>query len=249
MSLKVEYLGWAAFILTGPSGTRAVTDPYLLGSSQTKVPASPVKPEDVDVDLIIVSHCAGDHFGQALEILSNSDKSKLLGDHSTLCLAERAGYGGTWDPRMELTTSGATYEQGDFIIHAVDARHIAFKHFPDGSYLTGEPLCYIIEVKDGPTCFFGGDTSVTYDMKLWGELFHPDIAFIGIGGVDLGGRSLDEMNLAAAEICAVLLGVKKVIPMHYRTEEYLEKFRQHLAVRCPKCECIAMKAGEMVEFL
>ena len=168
MSLQVDYLGWAAFILTGPTGTRLVTDPYLSGNPQTKVPPSPVKPEDVHVDLVVVSHCAGDHFGQTLEILANSDTTKLLGDHSTLCLAERAGYGGTWDPRMELTTSGATYVQGDFTIHAVDARHIAFKHFPDGSYMTGEPLCYIIRVKDGPTCFFGGDTSLTYDMKLWG---------------------------------------------------------------------------------
>ena len=63
------------------------------------------------MDLVVVSHCAGDHFGQTLEILANSDITKLLGDHSTLCLAERAGYGGTWDPRMELTTSGATYVQ------------------------------------------------------------------------------------------------------------------------------------------
>ena len=91
MSLKVEYLGWASFVLTGPTGTRAVTDPYLSGNSRTKVPPSPVKPEDVQVDLIIVSHCAGDHFGQALEILANSKTTKLLGDHSTLCLAERAG--------------------------------------------------------------------------------------------------------------------------------------------------------------
>ena len=246
MSLQVDYLGWAAFILTGPTGTRLVTDPYLSGNPQTKLPPSPVKPEDVHVDLVVVSHCAGDHFGQTLEILANSDTTKLLGDHSTLCLAERAGYGGTWDPRMELTTSGATYVQGDFTIHAVDARHIAFKHLPDGSYMTGEPLCYIIRVKDGPTCFFGGDTSLTYDMKLWGELFRPDVAFLGIGGVDLQGRSLDEMDPPAAAICAEMLGVKTVIPMHYRTQEYLEQFQQYLAVRCPECRCLAMKAGESV---
>ena len=246
MSLQVDYLGWAAFILTGPTGTRLVTDPYLSGNPQTKVPPSPVKPEDVHVDLVVVSHCAGDHFGQTLEILANSDTTKLLGDHSTLCLAERAGYGGTWDPRMELTTSGATYVQGDFTIHAVDARHIAFKHFPDGSYMTGEPLCYIIRVKDGPTCFFGGDTSLTYDMKLWGELFRPDVAFLGIGGVDLQGRSLDEMDPPAAAICAEMLGVKTVIPMHYRTQEYLEQFQQYLAVRCPECRCLAVEAGESV---
>lgn len=247
MRCKVDYLGWASFILTGPGGTRMITDPYLKGDRRLQVPASPVKPESIRVDLIAVSHCAGDHFGQALEILENNHDAKLLGDHSTLCLAERAGYGGVWDPRMELTTSGATYVQGDFTIHAVDARHIAFKHFEDGSYMSGEPLCYIIRVKDGPVCFFGGDTSLTYDMKLWGELFHPDVAFIGIGGVDLQGRSLDEMAPPAAALCAQMLGVKKVIPMHYRTPDYLELFQTHLSVRCPDCECIAMKAGESIE--
>ncbi|UQT49991.1 hypothetical protein M5E87_10610 [Flavonifractor plautii] len=50
----------------------------------------------------------------------------------------------------------------------------------------------------------------------------------------------------AAAICAEMLGVKTVIPMHYRTQEYLEQFQQYLAVRCPECRCLAMKAGESV---
>ena len=245
--MKLQYLGWASFLMTGADGTTVLTDPYLVGNERTQVPPSPFKAKDLVVDLIAVSHCAGDHFGQAIEVMANSSKTKMLGDHSTLCLAERlGGYGGVWDPRMELTTSGATYVQGDFTIHAVDARHIAFKHFPDGSYLTGEPLCYIIEVKGGPTIFFGGDTSVTYDMKLWGEMFQPDVAIIGIGGVDLDGRSLDEMDPRAASMCAQMLGVKKVIPMHYRGQAYLEEFRTQLAKRCPDCQCVAMAAGEAI---
>ena len=89
MSLRLQYLGWASFLLTGPNGTTAVTDPYLVGDPRLQVPPSPVKAKDIVVDLVIVSHCAGDHFGQALEIMANSEKTKLLGDHSTLCLAER----------------------------------------------------------------------------------------------------------------------------------------------------------------
>lgn len=54
------------------------------------------------------------------------------------------------------------------------------------------------------------------------------MAFLGIGGVDLQGRSLDEMDPPAAAICAEMLGVKTVIPMHYRTQEYLEQFQQYL---------------------
>lgn len=154
--MKIQYLGWASFLIVGPNGTTAITDPYLSGNTKTQVPPSPVEPQNIKVDLIIVSHCAGDHFRQALDIMTNSSQTKLLGDHSTICLAERFGYSGVWDPRMELITSGATYKQGDFKIHAVDARHIAFKHFEDGTYLTGEPLCYIIRIKDGPVIFLVG---------------------------------------------------------------------------------------------
>ena len=52
------------------------------------------------------------------------------------------------------------------------------------------------------------------------------------------------MDPPAAAICAEMLGVKTVIPMHYRTQEYLERFREHLAVRCPDCACLAMRPGE-----
>ena len=42
------------------------------------------------------------------------------------------------------------------------------------------------------------------------------------------------MDPPAAAICAEMLGVKTVIPIHYRTQEYLEQFQQYLAVRCPE---------------
>lgn len=38
-------------------------------------------------------------------------------------------------------------------------------------------------------------------MKLWGEVYKPEVAIIGIGGVDLSGRSLDEMDPEDAAIC------------------------------------------------
>ena len=54
------------------------------------------------------------------------------------------------------------------------------------------------------------------------------------------------MDPPAAAVCAEMLGVKTVIPMHYRTREYLERFRRHLAVRCPGCACAAMEPGESI---
>ena len=246
MSLDVHYLGWSSFIFTSPKGVKIISDPFLAGDDLLQIPKSPVDPKDIVVDVIMTSHCANDHFAQAMDILANSDTTKVLGDHSTICMVERAGYGGTFGPRAELTTSGATYVEGDFSIRAVDARHISFNHFEDGTYMTGEPLCYFVSLDNGPTLFFGGDTSITYDMKLWGEVYKPDVAFVGIGGADIKGRSLDEMDPEDAAVCVQMLGVKKAIPMHYRTQEHLDRFIKALAERCPDCECIPMKAGEHI---
>ena len=248
MALKVQYLGWASFLFTGSKGSTFLTDPFLAGDEVLGIPATPVDYSNLTVDLIVASHPANDHFAQAMEIMGHSETTKILGDHTTMIMAEMAGFGDLNGPRCELTTSGATYPFGEFQIKAVDARHIAFRHFEDGRFITGEPLCYIIKMEDGPTVFFGGDTSVTLDMKLWGELYKPEIAFIGIGGVDLGGRSLDEMDPEDAAVCAKMLGVKKAIPMHYRGTEYLERFKKALAEQAPGCECISMSYGEEMTF-
>ena len=208
MDTKLKYLGWASFLFTDRNGVTMVTDPFLAGDEELGIPKSPQDPAALTVDLVLASHPARDHFEQGPQIISNSEKTRVLGDHSTLITVERHGIQG----RGELTTAGAAFEIGAFKITAMDARHIA---------------------------------AVTYDMKLWGELFHPDYAIIGIGGVALGGgRSLDEMNPDTAAVCCRMLGVKHVIPMHYRQPEYLERLKANLAAQGGQCTCIDLKAGQ-----
>lgn len=242
MSIKLQYLGWASFLLTDSQGNTLLTDPFLAGDDFMHVPKSPVDVKDVTVDLIIASHASKDHIEQAPAVLANSEKTRCLGDHVTLIYLGKHGYKG----RGELTTAGAIYEMGDFKITAYDARHISFAVFGDGTYLTGEPLVYIIECKNGPTFFFGGDTSITYDMKLWGEVHNIDYALVGIGGVLFpSGRSLDEMNPESAAIACDLLGAKYAIPMHYREREYVERFGKNLQAR-GNCELIDLLPGQEI---
>jgi len=246
MSVHVQYLGWASFLFTDSHGNTLLTDPFLVGDPKKKIPKSPIDPKDIVADLIVVSHPARDHFQQGPQILSNSPKTRCLGDHSTLIYLENYGY----KDRGELTTAGAIYEMGDYKITAYDARHIAFARMPGGSLITGEPLVYIIEIKNGPTVFFGGDTSLTYDMKLWGELHHPDYAIIGIGGVQFpDGRSLEEMNPDSAAKCAELLGVKHVIPMHFWKEDAVDRLRVNVEMLLPDCDVICLNYGEEIDLV
>jgi L-ascorbate metabolism protein UlaG (beta-lactamase superfamily) len=67
----------------------------------------------------------------------------------------------------------------------------------------------------GVRIFCGGDTSISEDMKTWQELYRPDIAVLGIGGMWLGPLDVVELPPADAALAAKWLGVRTVIPMHY----------------------------------
>jgi len=69
---------------------------------------------------------------------------------------------------------------------------------------------YILRFPDGFTVYHAGDTAVFGDMQLIGRLYQPNIALLPIGDhFTMGPRE-------AAEAIR-LLGVKRVIPIHYGT--------------------------------
>ena len=68
----------------------------------------------------------------------------------------------------------------------------------------------MVRFENGQTIYFAGDTSVFGDMRLIGEMYHPEIAFLPIG-------DLYTMGPEQAAMACELLGVKQVVPMHYGT--------------------------------
>ena len=65
---------------------------------------------------------------------------------------------------------------------------------------------------DGVSIYDAGDTALFSDRKLIGELYHPDIACLPIGG-------RYTMGPAEAMMAAEFVGAPVVIPMHYNTFE------------------------------
>ncbi len=53
--MKIKFLGHASFLITSDSGTRIVTDPYVVGGPLT------YKPISETADIVTVSHGHGDH--------------------------------------------------------------------------------------------------------------------------------------------------------------------------------------------
>ncbi len=81
-------------------------------------------------------------------------------------------------------------------------------------------------MEDGLTIYFAGDTAVFGDMALIKRLYQPTLAFLPIG-------DRYTMGPEAAAVACELLGVQRVVPMHFGTFPELtgtvERFRQLVA--------------------
>ena len=81
---------------------------------------------------------------------------------------------------LEPMNKGGTIEVKGLRITMTDACHSS-SFDENGIVYLGEPAGFIVRLENGQTIYFAGDTSLFGDMKLIGELYKPDIAFLPIG--------------------------------------------------------------------
>jgi L-ascorbate metabolism protein UlaG (beta-lactamase superfamily) len=120
-----------------------------------------------------------------------------------------------WLERKGIThlaamNKGGSLETAGLRISMTHARHSSSCVENGETIYLGEACGYVLVLEDGLRIYYAGDTSIFGDMKLLGELYRPDIAFLPIGDRFTMGPE------AAARACE-LLGVRQVVPMHWGT--------------------------------
>jgi L-ascorbate metabolism protein UlaG (beta-lactamase superfamily) len=231
MSISITWLGHSTFLIVFPNGKRVVTDPWL---GNPNCPPRFAKPEALKpVDLILVSHGHSDHTGDVAG-LARATNAPIV------CLFEVGIYltdKGLKDVRdMGI---GGTQTVGDFTITMTNAVH-------SGSVVDGGRIVYlggaagfVVRSAGAPTIYFAGDTALFGDMRIIGEIYKPEIAFLPIGDHYTMGPD-------TAAIAAEWLGVKQVVPMHWGTFPLLTgtpaMLKEKLAGK--KIDVLEMKAGE-----
>jgi L-ascorbate metabolism protein UlaG (beta-lactamase superfamily) len=243
MAITLRYLGWSSFEITLEDGRRIVLDPMLAGSPDDGIAPSPVRAEELDPDLVLVTHAAGDHVGDAFPILARG-KGTLLCDVATRFLAVNAGIPAG---RILAMVPGVRFDLGGFFVKALPAHHLSFRPLGDNKFISAPPLSYLVTSLDGVRVFFGGDTSISLDHRLYGQLYKPDIAVLGVGGVNVAGQCLTELYPEEAALVAKWLGARVAIPVHYRFEEG-KSFAKELRRQAPKAKAAIMQPGERLEF-
>lgn len=190
--------------MESPSGVRVLIDPYIKGN-----PFTSREPADFfGVDLILVTHAAFDHMGDTLEIMKNS-RAQLVAGFEVCQLCHRQGV----DPeRTWVTIYGDKRSHLGFTVRTVQAKHASFLR-QGNEVITGVPFGYMVSSQEGICLYHPGDTALFSDMKLYRELYRPQIMLVGIDKI--AEPYPCEMTPHEAAIATQWLSPDVVIPAHY----------------------------------
>ena len=206
--IKFSFFGGMTVLLEDENGYKVLLDPYF-----SKNPHQIRQAKDFyDVDLICVTHNAGDHYGDTTELMLNS-KAKLVACNDVIARAKKECGDAVETDRFYTTIYGDDKAFDAVVIRTVLAQHISRTDIGGGLGSFGPPLGFVLLFNDGATYYHAGDTSLYGDMKLIRELYHPNVAALPIDRwKPRQGRVLPSREAA---IAAAWTGVEVVIPGHY----------------------------------
>lgn len=210
------WYGHSCWEVRTPGARTILLDPWFSN------PTSPKAPDAVDrCDLMLVTHGHFDHFGDALIIASRTRPTWPCIHELSLWLERNFAH----KDRLIGMNKGGTVEVEGIKVTMVHADHSAGDMYAGSEtplYL-GEPVGLVVELENGYRFYFAGDTEVFGDMRLIGERFRPELAFLPIGGHFT-------MDPIAAAHAVELLGVKHVVGMHFGTFPILTGTPEQLRV-------------------
>jgi L-ascorbate metabolism protein UlaG (beta-lactamase superfamily) len=225
--MKLTWLSHSAFLLEGRS--KILIDPFLSGN-----PKAPCKPEDIECDVICVTHGHGDHLGDSL-LISKKNNSPIIAIHEIAKFAEKNGCEG-----ISLNLGGSINVSG-VKITMVQAWHSS--GIDDSQFGFSGGNCAGFIIKDQKTVYHAGDTCIFSDMKLIGELYKPDIALLPIG-------DRFTMNPDHAACACAWIKPDTVIPMHYNTFPQViqnpKEFKSLVESLCDS-EVVICEVGKTIE--
>jgi len=226
---KLTWHGHSCFEYETVEG-RILIDPFLSGN-----PKADIGPEEVEgIDAIVVSHGHGDHWGDTVSIATRTGAT-VVAAYELARLASDSG----------CESHGLACGGG----HRFDFGHVKLVPAAHGSLTEADPKystnpCGIVITAGGKTLYHAGDTALTADIRLLGELFEFDCACLPIGDNFTMGP---EDALHAARFLSAGL----VVPMHYDTFPLIEQDAAAWAEKVRSetgCRCEVLVPGGALEF-
>jgi L-ascorbate metabolism protein UlaG (beta-lactamase superfamily) len=223
---KATFLGHSCVTLTDGK-YNLIVDPFL-----TDNPKAQVKPGDLKVDYILLSHGHGDHVGDAFKMAKDNDAT-IIANFELANLAAKNGC------KMHPMHIGGAHEF-EFGRVKLTIAHHGGGYGPDASVYTGPPVGFLITI-GGKIVYHSGDTGLFYDMKLIGDMNKIELAFLPIG--DNFTMGIDDAVKAVE-----FLHPKTVVPFHYGTWPVIETGPEDFKSKVKGTNVVILKPGESLDF-
>ena len=224
MSVKFTYYGGMCVLIERSDGYKILCDPYIDNELNMKKELSFFD----DVNLILVTHAAFDHYGNLEEIMSRSSAMLMAGgDVRRMLLKARV-----INPnRLFKMVYGDERAFGETIVRPVYAMHVSASS-PQGVSITSPPYGFIVQVESHVCYYHTGDTFLYSDMKVLRDLYKPNVMVVGISR--MGKQYPCEMNTREAAMAVFWIAPDVVIPSHYAPgSPALAEFKGHLKSFAP----------------
>ncbi|GAB2801847.1 metal-dependent hydrolase [Rhabdobacter roseus] len=200
--MKITYFGHSCFGIE-TAHHRLLFDPFITPNPL----AARIDVDEIQADYIFISHGHEDHVADAVHLAKRTGATVVAAFEIIEWLKKQGVDAAQTHP---MNTGGKwTFDFGQ--VQMVPAFHSS--SLPDGTY-GGSPIGYVIQLS-GKTFYYAGDTALYTDMKLIGEQYQIDFAFLPIG-------SNFTMDMYDAMTAARLVNTRTVIGMHYDTFPYIK---------------------------
>ena len=230
MSTRIRYFGAAGYEIVSPTH-RILIDPFLTGN-----PRAPCSPDELEApDVILVSHAALDHYGDAPSVALRTG-APVVCDAAVRAMLIDAGVP---PEQVTPTTWGIRIGVAGLVLLPVECHHWSSGTLSDGRQVVGNPIAFIVETEPGVRIYHYGDTCI-FDMRLIGELYAPTVGLLGCTApwelshfLPGSGELLSgEMNADEAARVAEMLGLELAVACHYlepdgEVQRFLELVPHH----------------------
>lgn len=212
---RLRYFGVAAYELVHTDGQHILVDPFL-----DECPGNPIRSQDLQrVDLIVVSHAAYDHLGDTEKIAKRFGCPVICGGEVRAYLTAQ----GVPTSQIRITTWGIRVRVAGVEVQPVECHHWSQIRLPDGTFASGVPMAFVIDLGSDHRFYHYGDTALFSDMKLQAQLYRPTVGALGIANPleildrhPMPGEMLTgELSPAEGILAAQWLGLKTILPCHY----------------------------------